>query len=251
MDYLKKYSSRLLLLLLLTILWEWLAHSGLVSDFMLPPLEKIGNSMLRLIFTGELWDHTKASLLRFFLGFFISVVTAIPLGILMARSRFFGETLGTVTELLRPIAPTAWIPLSIVWLGLGLKQQVFIVIIGAFFPILLNTIAGVRSIDPIYIKAALTLGAKEKDTLRRIVLPASIPHIITGLKIGLGIGWMCIVSAELVAVKSGLGSMIMDARTLLNTDVVLVGMIIIGIIGLTLSALLNYLEKRICSWRST
>lgn len=251
----KRYGVKIFALLGAIVLWYLMAIVGpyfkLINPIMLPTPWKVATTMVELSGSGELWRHTGSSVARFLLGFLVAAVIGIPMGVGMGRSRLMGDLLGTVTELLRPIAPTAWIPLSILWLGLGIKQQVFIVFIGAFFPILLNTIAGVRSVEAIYIRAALTLGAKERDTIRRIILPSAVPNIVTGLKIGLGVGWMCIVTAELVAADSGLGYMIQDARMLLNTHIVLAGMITIGIIGLILTQVLTQIERRVCRWQAT
>ena len=150
----------------------------------------------------------------------------------MGWSKTINDQVDPLIEVLRPVPPLAWIPLSILWFGIGDIQNQFIIFLGMFFPILLNTIAGVKNIEPNLIRAARCLGASETRILRRIVLRAALPQIITGIRVGLGVGWMALVAAELVGANSGLGFLINDARTLLRTDVVIVGMITIGVVGL-------------------
>src|SRR5205085_1462415 len=151
-------------------------------------------------------------------------------------------------EVLRPIPPLAWIPLSILWFGIGDMQNQFIIFLGMFFPILLNTIAGVKNIEPNLIRAARCLGANEARMLRRVVLRAALPQIITGVRIGLGVGWMALVAAELVGANSGLGFLINDARTVLRTDYVIVGMATIGLVGLAIDRAIRTAAARMLPW---
>src|SRR5262245_2435106 len=151
-------------------------------------------------------------------------------------------------EVLRPIPPLAWIPLSILWFGIGDTQNEFIIFLGMFFPILLNTIAGVRNIEPNLIRAARCLGANEFRILRRNVLPSAIPQIITVIRICMGFGWMALVAAELIGASSGLGFLINDARTVLHTDYVIVGMITIGLVGFAIDRTLRLLGARLMPW---
>ena len=151
----------------------------------------------------------------------------------MGWSKAIDEQVDPLVEVLRPVPPLAWIPLSILWFGIGDIQNQFIIFLGMFFPILLNTISGVKNIEPNLFRAARCLGASEGRMLRRVVLRAALPQIITGVRVGLGVGWMALVAAELVGANSGLGFLINDARTLLRTDIVIVGMITIGVVGLS------------------
>jgi ABC-type nitrate/sulfonate/bicarbonate transport system permease component len=149
---------------------------------------------------------------------------------------------------LRPIPPLAWIPISILWFGIGDAQNAFIIWLCAFFPILLNTTAGVKAIDPLHVRAALCLGATRMPLFRRIILNGALPSIVTGLRIGLGIGWMGLVAAELVAAPSGLGYLISDARSLLATDVVVVGMATIGLLGLLIDIGMRRVARALLPW---
>jgi len=154
-----------------------------------------------------------------------------------------------LVEVLRPIPPLAWIPLSILWFGLGDAQNQFIIFLGMFFPLLINTAAGVRLVEEDMLEAAYTLGAPSWKVLWRVVLPQSLPHILTGIRVALGTGWMALVAAELVGASSGLGFLINDARTLLRTDIVVVGMLSIGLAGLAMDLIIGRTALRLFSWR--
>ena len=150
--------------------------------------------------------------------------------------------------MLRPIPPIAWIPLSILWFGIGDTQNQFIIFLGIFFPILINTITGVKGIESNLIRAARCLGAGEFAVIRRVVWRAALPQILTGIRVGLGVGWMALVAAELVGANSGLGFLINDACTVLRTDIVIVGMATIGLVGLILDRIIRVVARRFLPW---
>jgi ABC-type nitrate/sulfonate/bicarbonate transport system permease component len=156
-----------------------------------------------------------------------------------------------LVELIRPIPPLAWLPLAIIWFGIGLASQAYIIALGAFFPIVLNTVSGVKSVDPRLIEAARTLGAGPRTVLARVLVPGAMPSIFTGVRIGMGIAWMSLIAAELVSVQNGygLGYMIMTARDLARYDLLVAGMVVIGILGYLFDWLIRLLEKRTLSWR--
>ena len=198
-----------------------------------------------------LHNHCLQSLYRVFAGFFIAALLAIPLGIIMGWSRSLRESVTPLIEVLRPVPPLAWIPLAILWFGIGFKSSVFIIFLGCFFPIILSTISGVLSIDSILIDASKTLGARKKEIFLKVLTPGSLPSVFTGLRIGLGIGWMTLVAAEFTGIKSGygLGYMIMTARDIQRPDEVIAGMAVIGLIGYSLDLLLRGIESRLLIWR--
>jgi ABC-type nitrate/sulfonate/bicarbonate transport system permease component len=154
-------------------------------------------------------------------------------------------------EMIRPIPPLAWIPIAILWFGIGGKSAAFIIFLGAFFPILLNTISGVHSIDPVLIEAARVLNAGRRFIFLKVLIPGAIPSILTGMRIGIGIGWMTLVAAEFTGVKQGygLGYMIMTARDIQRSDEIIAGMLVIGIIGLSIDAGLKLIERQMTTWR--
>lgn len=233
----------------LLLLWQGLSRFALddTTRALLPPPTAVATAAWELIVSGELLHHLYDSLKREFVAFVWSL-TAIPLGIAMGWWRRVNDQLDPIVEILRPIPPLAWIPLSILWFGVGDLQNQFIIFLGIFFPILLNTITGVKGVEPNLVRAARCLGADESAILWRVVLRAALPQIVTGVRIGLGVGWMALVAAELVGANSGLGFMINDARTLLRTDIVIVGMIAIGLVGLALDLMIRELSRRALPW---
>ena len=234
-----------------TLLLAWQAISMFVLDditrTLLPPPTAVAKAAWELIVSGELLRHLRDSLRREFIAF-AWALTAIPVGVAMGWWKRVHDQLDPLVEMLRPIPPLAWIPLSILWFGVGDTQNQFIIFLGIFFPILLNTIAGVRSVEPNLVRAARCLGGGEGAVLRRVVLRAAVPQIVTGVRVGLGFGWMALVAAELVGANSGLGFLINDARTLLRTDIVIVGMITIGLVGLALDLLIREFTRRAMPW---
>lgn len=237
------------LLAVLLVLWQ--LGSTFILDrttaVLLPAPTAIAVAFWELIRSGDLFYHLRDSLKREMVAF-VWATSAIPLAIAMGWSKTINEQVDPLVEVLRPVPPLAWIPLSILWFGIGDIQNQFIIFLGMFFPILLNTITGVKNIEPNLVRAARCLGASEARILRRVVLRAALPQIITGIRVGLGVGWMALVAAELVGANSGLGFLINDARTLLRTDIVIVGMITIGVVGLIIDRTIRVTGRRLMPW---
>jgi ABC-type nitrate/sulfonate/bicarbonate transport system permease component len=247
-----RYVPNLGLLALVILLWQfastlWLPSIDPHITVLMPAPTSIAASAATMIVSGELLYHLTASLAREATAF-VGASSAIPLGLAMGWWRPVYNQVNPIMEILRPIPPLAWIPLSILWFGLGDEQNEFIIFLGMFFPILVNTIMGVRTIDRNLVRAARSLGASERKLLTRIVLRGALPQIITGIRVGLGVGWMALVAAELVGANSGLGFLINDARSMLRTDIVIVGMLTIGIIGLIIDAAILILSRRLLPW---
>lgn len=247
-----RFLPNLTLLGVLMVLWQfvsavWLPRIDPHMAVLMPAPTLIATTAGAMIMSGELLYHLLASLKREAMALVFAVI-AIPLGIAMGWSRVVYNQVNPIMEILRPIPPLAWIPLSILWFGLGDEQNEFIIFLGMFFPILLNTIVGVRTIEPNLIRAARSLGAPERKVLLRIVLVGALPQIITGLRIGLGVGWMALVAAELVGANSGLGFLINDARSMLRTDTIVVCMIAIGATGLVIDTAIRLLSRWMLPW---
>ncbi len=248
--------GKVLFPLLAVVMWQAASAAGLLPAGKLPsPLEIIA-ALQDLTVHGlpqgsRLLFHCLYSLQRVGLGFVLALVAAIPLGIICGSSRLLRDMLTPVIETLRPIPPLAWIPLAILWFGIGLRSAAFIIFLGCFFPILLSTMSGVLSVDPVLVSAAKTLGATRRQIFYKVLLPGATPSIFTGLRIGLGIGWMTLVAAEFTGVKSGygLGYMIMTARDIQRPDLVIAGMAVIGLTGFLLDAVLRWFETRALRWR--
>jgi NitT/TauT family transport system permease protein len=192
---------------------------------------------------GTLWEHITASLARVGAGFLLAAVLAVPLGLLMGRVSAAYATLNPVFQMLRPISPIAWIPLAILWFGVGNASPVFLIFIASVFPMILQTAAGVHTIEQRYLRAAENFGVRRFKLFQQVIVPAVLPEIIVGMRIGLGVAWLVVVAAEMIALRSGLGYLIMDSRNAGNRyDLVVAGMIIIGVIGLLLDGLMRLLE---------
>jgi ABC-type nitrate/sulfonate/bicarbonate transport system permease component len=248
--------AKILFPLLILVLWQACSTVGLFPTGKVPSPVQIIAALQDLAVAGlpqgsTLLFHCLYSLQRVAIGFMLALCAAVPLGIVFGWSKIMRKMLNPVIEILRPIPPLAWIPLAILWFGIGLRSAAFIIFLGCFFPILLSTMSGVMSVDPILISAAKTLGATRWQIFFHVLLPGSTPSIYTGLRIGLGIGWMTLVAAEFTGVKSGygLGYMIMTARDIQRSDLVIAGMAVIGCMGFILDGLLRILESRALRWR--
>lgn len=199
-------------------------------------------------FSGTLLIHLVASATRVYGGFALAALCAVPLGILIGRVPLIRDLLDPFLQLMRPIPVTAWLPLSMILFGLGPRSAFFLVFLGAFYPILLNTIFGVRSVEKRLFEAASMLGCRGNAQFFKVVLPASLPSIFTGLRLGLGLAWFVIVVGEMTGVPQGLGAVIMDARTLSRTELVICGMIVIGIAGFISDRIVLALMNRLLRW---
>ncbi len=199
-------------------------------------------------FSGTIVTHILMSMERVYGGFFAAAALGIPLGLMIGRVKLLRQLLDPTISLLRPIPVTAWLPLSMIFFGLGPNAAIFLVFLGAFYPIMLNTIFGVRSVDLRLFEAASMLGCSGSAMFRQIVLPASMPAIFNGLRLGHGFAWILIVVGEMTGVPTGLGSVIMDGRNLSRTDLAIVGMIVIGVLGFVTDRLIVMLNNHVLAW---
>lgn len=245
----------LILPVLLIIGWEVIAIA-INNPFYLPRIESVIPLLLNpfstdfTLGTGSLADNALISIERVLIGFGIAAVVAIPFGIGMGRSTRINDFFDSTLEMLRPVPPLAWIPLALAWFRLGIASIVFIIFIGSFFPVLLNTIDGVRGVKKTWIEVGTTLGASEWQVLLKTIVPGAAPTIWTGLRVGFGIAWMCVVAAEILpGPTSGLGYLIMYAYNLGQMNVIIAGMITIGLIGLAADLVFRLVENRFFLWR--
>ena len=241
---------------ILILLWQTLSWLGVISASRLPSPVEILYGLKCLTVAGIppgklLHNHVLYSLYRVFLGYGLAVGIAVPLGLILGWSSGLRAVFSPLIEMVRPVPPLAWIPVSILWFGIGIKSAAFIIFLGVFFPVFLNTLSGVLSIHPMYIEAARTLNAKQRDIFLKVLLPAALPSVFVGMRIGVGIGWMTLVAAEFTGIKSGygLGYMIMTARDIQRLDEIIAGMCVIGCIGFSIDALFGYVEARILKWK--
>jgi NitT/TauT family transport system permease protein len=206
---------------------------------------------LELIKDGTLWKDIGASLMSVGIGFSLAVLIAVPLGLWLGWVKGAYSTLNPLFQILRPISPIAWIPLAILWFGVGNASPIYLIFISSVFPMIVQTTAGVHAIERRYLRAARNFGVSRHTLFRLVVIPAVLPQIIVGMRIGLGVAWLVVVAAEMIALRSGLGYLIIDSRNAGNRyDLVIAGMIIIGLIGLLLDGAMRLLEGlRSVRWR--
>jgi NitT/TauT family transport system permease protein len=238
----------------LVVVWHLATYGRKYS--LIPPPSDVALELYDLAFggiyddaySGTLHVHLLASMSRVYGGFALALAVALPLGLMIGRIPLMRRLLDPTLQLLRPIPVTAWLPLAMIMFGLGPRSAFFLVFLGAFYPILINTIFGVRSVDPRLFEAASMLGCTGSVQFFKVVLPASLPAIFTGLRLGLGFAWVVIVVGEMTGVETGLGAIIMEARQLSRTEIVICGMIVIGIAGFITDRLVVLLGRRLLRW---
>src|SRR5262245_5710255 len=234
---------------LFVLIWTAIALR-LGNPVLLPTPAVVLDGFHRLLADGYLINDVLASLKRVFVGFLIASLVGVPLAMLLAYFVPLRRLILPIVTLVRPIPPIAWIPIAILWFGIGDKPSFFITAIAAFFPIFLNSFFGGTSVEEQHLNAARSLGAKKASLVVRIMFPSALPMIWTGLKIGLGQSWMAVVTAELIAAQSGLGYMIQMSRLNLETSYVLVGMVVIGVLGSLMGAALSSVERYVLPWKA-
>lgn len=254
LDRLREVLLALLIPTLLAVVWHFLTAGKAYS--LIPPPAEVWTALVDLAvgginddaFSGTLLTHLGASLSRVFGGFGLAVITALPIGLLIGRVPLMRQLLDPMFQILRPVPVTAWLPLAMILFGLGPRSAFFLVFLGAFYPILVNTIFGVRSVEPRLFEAASMLGCRGSAQFVRVVLPAALPSIFTGLRLGLGFAWVVIVVGEMTGVQTGLGAIIMEARQLSRTEIVICGMVVIGIAGFLCDRAVMLIGRRLLAW---
>ncbi len=227
----------------LLLIWELVTRFSGWSQQVFPSPLMVLISFQELIVNGELLKHAVASLFRVSIGFFLAVILGIPLGIILGRIKIVHLLLNALIQFLRPISPLAWIPLAMLWFGIGDVPAIFLIFLSSFFPMVVSTSVAVEAIKPTFFQVAANFNLSRYEILTKIVIPAITPQVITALRISITIAWLVVVAAEMIAVQSGLGYMILDSRNALRMDYVMVGMIAIGIIGLALDFIMQSLSQ--------
>lgn len=219
-------------IVVLLAVWEIFARSGMYSTAMTPPVESVAAVIWQMLADGSLIENALATLARVFIGLSISFAIAVPLGVLMARSWVAERIFMPVLSVLLPIPSLAWVPLFVLWFGIGNLATILVVIYAAFFPLAYNVWVGVRAVNPIWVRAASVMGADETTLFRKVILPGALPYIITGLRLSFGRAWIGVIGGELLASpKLGLGEIIFNAKEFLDAGVMLGTLVGIGAIG--------------------
>lgn len=234
-------------------LWFLVTEAHWVKPLFLPSPLAVWNKFVIALTDGAsnstLMQHTSASLGRVLGAFFLALVTAVPVGILMGVNRFVRGLFDPIIEFYRPLPPLAYLPLVIIWLGIGEFPKVFLIFLAIFAPLAIAARAGVRSVSTEQIHAAYAMGATRSQVISQVILKAAMPEIFTGMRIGIGVGWTTLVAAEMIAANRGLGFMVLNAAENLESDTVIMGIIIIGVFAFAFDMLIRYLEKVMIPWK--
>ncbi|MDK2377254.1 taurine ABC transporter permease TauC [Serratia fonticola] len=240
-------------LLVLLAVWWAVTALQLISPLFLPAPQQVLHQLVVIaspqgFMDATLWQHLAASLGRILVALLAAVVSGVPVGIVMGLSETVRGLLDPLIEIYRPVPPLAYLPLMVIWFGIGETSKILLIYLAIFAPVTLSTVAGVRSVAQVRIRAAQALGANRWQLLRFVVLPSALPEILTGIRIGLGVGWSTLVAAELIAATRGLGFMVQSAGEFLATDVVIAGISVIAIIAFGLELGLRALQRRLTPW---
>ncbi len=237
-----------ILILLIGAAWVVFDKTGKLNPVIMPAPQTVWKTIVSLVTSGKLWTNLVVSVGRVLKGYALAGILGIVLGIFIGQSRHLERLTELLIQIIKPIPPIAWIPLVILWFGIGESGKVFLIFLGGFFTILINVIDGIRHTDEKLIEVSRSMETPFLKHMLLVVIPGAAPNIFTGLRTGLSSCWMCVVAAELVSSSTGLGYLIMNARQFGRTDVVIVGMLTIGIIGKLMDSLIKAIEKRILKW---
>lgn len=224
-------------------IWQFAILVTDIEEALFPSPLTVAKAIVSLITEGTLFIHLNISLMRFLVGYLSAAILAVILGLILGRLQKLWDILDPIVQVLRPVSPIAWSPFIVLWFGIGNAPAIVIIFIAAFFPILLSTVTGVKKVDTTYLKLAQNLEIKQPYLMTKIIFPAAFPAIASGLHIGIGTAWIFLVSGEMIGSQSGLGYLIIDSRNLLRLDLVVAGIIFIGICGLLLDKGIRLLER--------
>lgn len=238
----------IILMVLVIAIWQVMSSTGKLNPVILPAPGKAISTFVSLLSKGTLIENVLISLTRVLKGYAIAMTTGLILGIFIGLFEHARRITDLLVQIIKPIPPIAWIPLVILWFGIGESGKVFLIFLGGFFTMLINVVDGIRQADIKLLEVSRTAETPFVKHVFRVIIPGASPNIFTGLRVGLSSCWMCVVAAELVSSNTGLGYMIMNARQFGQTDVVIVGMLIIGLIGKLMDSILKVVEGRVIKW---
>lgn len=233
---------------IILIVWQAASNAGLINKAILPSVTSVVDTGISLIEKGRLQEHILISIIRVVQGFLLGTVLGTVIGVIMAFSKFTNRFLGSLVGILRPVPMIAWVPLLILWLGIGEETKISLITVGTFWPVLLNTIHGIQSVDTKLLEVAKILKKNRFTIIFKVIFPAALPSMLTGIRLGMGNAWSCVVTAEMIAASKGIGYMITYARDTSKPAEVLVGVFVIGLIGLLIDTVILRLQKRFLRW---
>lgn len=234
--------------IIILIVWQAASNAGLINKAILPSVTSVVDTGISLIEKGRLQEHILISIIRVVQGFLLGTVLGTVVGVIMAFSKFTNRFLGSLVGILRPVPMIAWVPLLILWLGIGEETKISLITVGTFWPVLLNTIHGIQSVDTKLLEVAKILKKNRFTIILKVIFPAALPSMLTGIRLGMGNAWSCVVTAEMIAASKGIGYMITYARDTSKPAEVLVGVFVIGLIGLLIDTVILRLQKRFLRW---
>ena len=240
-----------LLPLALLIVWEIVSTAGLVKPYLLPPPTTVATTLWEMMRDGTLWGNLLASVVRWVTGVLLGGITGLALGAWVGLSRVAERAFDTSVQMLRTVPFLALTPLLIIWLGLGERPKIALVALAMFFPLYLNTFAGIRDVDRKLIEVGRVYGLSSSALLRRVILPAALPSVFTGLRYGMGVGWLALVVAELTGATQGLGFLLAEGREFVRIDIIIVSILIFAVAGKLVDLFVRALERRFLRWRDT
>lgn len=243
----------MLVLLGMLIVWQLVSVAGVFPPFALPSPVAVWKAFVAIVRQGyggqSLSVDIGISCFRILVGFVGAIVIGVPVGLLMSRNKVFFDIIDPLLQFVRPVPPLAYIPLLVVWFGIGELPKVILILVGTIPVIIIGTISGVKSTPPLRISVARTLGASNAQIFRKVVLPSALPEIFTAMRVGIGVAWTCLVAAELIAASSGLGWLVQFAGQALQVSIVIVGIVIIGLIGYAMELVIRKIESLVVPWR--
>ena len=235
-------------MIIFLVLWELVAR--ITGSALLPPFSEVMVEFYRLSASGVLGENLLSSLIRVLIGLCAGSIAGITIGTIMGWNKIADKTLNPLINLFYPIPTLGWIPLLMLWIGINEMLPITLIFISSFFPVLFNTVTGIKNVDSEYIRAAKSLGASNIKTLFTVVMPLALPNIFTGLRLEAGMAWRVIIAAEMVAIPTGIGALLMRAESLIRIDIIIVCLIVLAIMSLTFEKSFEYLETRITNkWR--
>lgn len=252
----EKYKSKLIgaaVVIALIVAWIIDSELHLIDEKFLPSIWNVGKAFVTITTEGykgsTLFGHLGSSFFRLFTAFFLAIVTAVPLGLISGYSDTVRSALDPIIEFYRPLPPLAYYTLLVLWLGIDNESKITLLYLACFAPIYISCVAAVRKVPAGYINAAATLGASKKQIFTKVIFPYSLPDIFTGIRTAMGVGYSCLVAAEMVAAVSGIGWMVLDASNWLRSDIIFAGIIVMGATGIIIDMILRFIEKKAVPWK--
>ena len=250
-DILKKIALGIILPLLLVIIWQTLSNLGLIPIYLLPSPSTVVSTLIKLANTGELFTHAGITTYRVLVGFAFGSALAVILGSITGYYRVVYQVLDPLIQALRAIPSLAWVPLFILWFGIGEGSKVIMIAVGVFFPVYLNWVTGIKGVDKKYVEVGILYHFTAMKTIRKILFPAALPSLLTGLRSGLGLGWMFVVAAELMGTSKGLGYLMVLGENNSAPELILGSIILFAILGKITDGILVYIERRVLHWQNS